>query len=87
MGFLPLPKKHMQPSNDPIRNRPSEEGRKNDPDLRDESAAQPGTSTMSSSQTDDANQKLTETAADGFREKSKDPKADPDLDDSGQGGA
>lgn len=49
------------------RNRPAEDGRKNDPDLRDRSDMQPGTSTISSSPTDDANQHLTQTAADDFR--------------------
>lgn len=67
---------------DVTRNRPAEEGRKNDPDLRDRSAEQPGVSTMSSSKTDEANQHLTETAADNFRENdSKDNNADADLDD------
>ncbi len=57
----------MKKDNDPIeRNQPAEAGRKNDPDLRDESAAQPGVSTMSSSPTDDANQHLTRTASDTF---------------------
>lgn len=63
------------------RNRPSEEGRKDDPNVRDESALQPGISTVSSSNTDEANEKLTETAADSFRKDSKeDGKADPDFD-------
>ena len=49
------------------RNQPAEDGRKNDPDLRDRSDMQPGVSTMSSSPTDAANQQLTKTAADNFR--------------------
>lgn len=49
------------------RNRPAEDGRKNDPDIRDRSDMQPGVSTMSSSPTDAANQQLTQTAADNFR--------------------
>ncbi len=68
-------------SNDNIgRNRPAEKGRKNDPDLRDESAAQPGVQTMSSSKTDEANEHLTKTAADSFREETGNDQADPDLD-------
>ena len=69
----------MQLDKDPGRNRPAEEGKKNDPDLRDQSAAQPGVQTMSSSPGDEANQNLTETARDSFREGDKDKKADPDL--------
>ena len=79
--FAFLIKRYMKQKTDPVRNRPAEDGRRNDPDLRDESAQQPGVSTMSSSNTDSANQQLTETAADSFREKNKDKNADPDLDD------
>ena len=50
-----------------IRNTPSEKGRDNDTDIRDESAIQPGADTISSSNTDAANQKTTKTAADGFK--------------------
>jgi hypothetical protein len=71
----------MQSRNDPGRNRPADEGRQNDPDLRDDSAAQPGVSTMSSSSADDDNQDLTETAADSFREEGRNENADADLDD------
>ena len=42
--------------NDPGRNRTSEEGLGNDPGLRDESAAQPGISTVSDSDTDYQNE-------------------------------
>jgi cell division protein FtsX len=70
---------NMQTNKDLNRNRPAEDGRKNDPDLRDESAAQPGVQTMSSSNTDEANQDLTETARDSFRENNRDKNADPDL--------
>jgi hypothetical protein len=62
------------------RNRPAEDGRKHDPDLRDESAAQPGASTMSSSPTDDANQHLTRTAGDSFRGNQPDTRADQKFD-------
>ena len=67
-------------TNNISRNRPAEKGRKNDPDLRDESAAQPGVQTMSSSKTDEANEKVSETAADDFRENAPDKGADADLD-------
>jgi hypothetical protein len=68
-----------------IRNRPAEDGRKNDPDLRDESAAQPGVSTMSSSNTDEANQHLTKTAGDSFREDVPGKNADKKFDDNTAG--
>ena len=42
--------------NDPGRNRTSEEGIGNDPALRDDSAAQPGISTVSDSETDSQNE-------------------------------
>jgi len=70
---------------DPSRNQPTEKGRKNDPNLRDESAAQPGVSTVSSSEYDDHNKQLTETAADDFREQDDfDPKADRSFDEAGK---
>jgi hypothetical protein len=50
--------------NDPGRNRPSSEGESNDPNLRDASAAQPGVSTMSSSDTDNLNQETTQSVSD-----------------------
>lgn len=50
--------------NDPGRNRPSYEGSNDDPNLRDESAAQPGISTMSSSDTDYENQETTQSVSD-----------------------
>jgi hypothetical protein len=72
----------MNPGNDPRRNQPADEGRKNDPNLRDDSAAQPGVNTMSSSPSDEDNQEVTQTAADNFREQDlHDEKADADLDD------
>lgn len=40
-------------TNDPTRNRPADEGRNNDPNLRDDSGQQPGVNTMSSSDIDD----------------------------------
>ncbi|HEX2608484.1 MAG TPA: hypothetical protein VHK91_13945 [Flavisolibacter sp.] len=68
-------------SNDPGRNRPSDKGTQNDPFIRDESAHQPGVNTMSSSDTDDLNNDLTETAGDDFRENKNDSKADADFED------
>lgn len=50
------------------RNRPSETGSNNDPELRDETASQPGISTISSAENDGANNSLTETASDDFEE-------------------
>ena len=50
--------------NDPGRNRPSSEGDSNDPNLRDESATQPGISTVSDSDTDYENQETTQSVSD-----------------------
>jgi hypothetical protein len=50
--------------NDPGRNRPSSEGESNDPNLRDASAAQPGVSTMSNSDTDNLNEETTQSVSD-----------------------
>jgi hypothetical protein len=50
--------------NDPGRNRTSEEGLGNDPSLRDESAAQPGISTVSGSDTDYLNEETTQSVSD-----------------------
>lgn len=44
------------------RNRPSEEGRRNDPDIRDDSAIQPGVQTISESKYDDDNQSVSSSA-------------------------
>jgi hypothetical protein len=49
--------------NDPGRNRPSDVGKNNDPNLRDESAHQPGVSTMSSSDTDYLNEETSESVS------------------------
>lgn len=67
---------------DPRRNKPTEEGNHNDPNLRDESAVPPGTNTVSNSDYDDDNEELTETAADDFREKDdSDANADRSFDE------
>ena len=65
------------------RNLPSDEGRRNDPDRREESGQQPGVSTYSSSPTDQANQNLTRTASDGFREEPFGEDSDPNFDEIG----
>ena len=66
---------------DPTRNRPADEGRRNDPDVRDESAIQPGVNTVSSS-TDSGNKELTKTAAGDFRTNDEgDKNADPAFDE------
>ncbi|NTS42905.1 hypothetical protein HRG84_18605 [Flavisolibacter sp. BT320] len=71
----------MQEKNDITRNRPTEEGRQNDPNLRDDDGRQ-GASTMSSSETDSAKENLTRTASDNFREDSEgDEKADKRFDE------
>ena len=80
MDFLPPWKNNMH--TDPKRNKPADEGRDNDPNIRDESAFQPGMSTVSSSDYDGDNEQLTKTAADDFREDvDRDKKADPAFDE------
>ena len=72
----------MTDSTDQKRNRPADEGKQNDPHIRDESAVQPGVNTLSSSKNDDVNQHLTRTASDSFREGSAgDEKADKRFDE------
>ncbi|MDB5209087.1 MAG: hypothetical protein JWR72_4162 [Flavisolibacter sp.] len=72
----------MTGNTDPRRNRPADEGKDNDPNIRDESALQPGVNTISSSENDDVNQHLTRTASDDFREDSEgDEKADKRFDE------
>ena len=65
------------------RNRPSDEGRDNDPNIRDESALQPGTSTISESKNDDVNQRITGSALDGpdLTNFDTDTAADPTFDE------
>jgi hypothetical protein len=71
----------MQEEKDITRNRPTEEGRRNDPNLRDEDARQGG-NTMSTSETDSAKENLTRTTSDNFREDSNgDEKADKRFDE------
>jgi hypothetical protein len=67
---------------DPRRNKPTEQGRDNDPNLRDESAIQPGVNTISGSDYDRENENLTETAKDDFTEdENVEPKPDPSFDE------
>lgn len=66
------------------RNRPSDEGRNNDPEVREESGQQPGVSTYSSSDTDESNQKLTKTASDGFRPENFGQGAEASFDEVGK---
>jgi hypothetical protein len=67
------------------RNRPSEEGRNNDNQLRDDSGLQPGINTISSSDSDEANTRLTRTASDDFRtENFEDGTADKTFDEVGE---
>lgn len=71
----------MQEKNDITRNRPTEKGRQNDPNLRDDDGRQ-GANTMSTSETDSAKENLTRTASDNFREDSEgDEKADKRFDE------
>jgi hypothetical protein len=71
----------MQNEKDITRNRPTEKGRSNDPNLRDEDARQGG-NTMSTSDTDSAKENLTRTTSDNFREDSEgDEQADKRFDE------
>ena len=79
---MTLVKKVMQHNTDPKRNIPADEGRQNDPHIRDEDARQPGVNTMSSTDNDDAGQHLTRTASDDFKEdREGDEKADKKFDE------
>ena len=66
--------------NDPGRNRPFNEGAGNDPNLRDESAAQPGVSTMSDSDTDYLNEEVTQSVSDNPETSDFDDDADEAFD-------
>jgi hypothetical protein len=70
-----------QHKDDIKRNIPSDEGRRNDPHIRDESAQQPGVNTLSSSDFDDENQRTTKTASDSFRTENWGADADATFDD------
>ncbi|MFN2457881.1 MAG: hypothetical protein ABR502_06760 [Chitinophagaceae bacterium] len=62
----------MEVNNDNERNGPADKGTKNDPQVRDQSAIQPGVQTITRGANDDANEQLTKTAADSFE-------TDPDF--------
>jgi hypothetical protein len=67
---------------DPGRNRPSEEGTNNDPNVRDYSAQQPDVNTISTNENyAEENEDLTETASDGFTEDAWAEDADADFED------
>lgn len=71
----------MNKETDPKRNEPAEKGKKKDPDVRDDSAIEPGVQTVSKSDYDEANQKLTKTASDNFDEDLDNNGADAAFDD------
>ncbi|RYF79971.1 MAG: hypothetical protein EON98_13995 [Chitinophagaceae bacterium] len=72
----------MGNNTDPKRNVPAEEGRRNDPNIRDEDARVGNVNTMSSGENDEANQNLTRTTSDNFREDGQgDEKADKRFDE------
>ena len=71
----------MEVYNDLRRNRPADTGDRKDPHLRDEDGRQPGVPTMSGSESEEANEDLTETAGDNFRSGVHDRRADADLND------
>jgi hypothetical protein len=76
----------MNLNTDPKRNRPSEEGKDNDPNVKDDSAIQPHVNTISSSNSDNSNEQLTKTANDDFRTEKKNDKADTVFDEIGDEG-
>lgn len=74
----------MDKNRDISRNTPSDKGRGNDPHIRDESAAQPGISTVSNSQYDEDNEQVTKSGT-GFGERTSfdtDRRADRAFDDA-----
>jgi hypothetical protein len=72
----------MENNTDPKRNVPAEKGRQNDPHMRDEDARQPGMNTISSAPNDEANENITRTTSDSFREDEPgDEKADKRFDE------
>jgi hypothetical protein len=64
------------------RNTPAEQGKNDDPNLRDHSGIQPGASTISNSDTDELNSKISETASDNFREEEFGKDADRSFDEN-----
>ena len=69
---------------EPGKNRPTDEGGNDDPNIRDQSAIQPGLNTVSSSTTDKENKELTKTGvADLGKEDDFDANADVAFDEIG----
>lgn len=62
---------------DPKRNKSADEGNNDDPQLRDDSAIQPGVNTVSTGKNDEDDQQLTETSADDYKTTDK-TEAKPD---------
>lgn len=65
------------------RNQPASEGRRNDPNVRDETAIQPGVNTISRSETDDANQEVTLSGMENQQARTEKDNADPTFDEIG----
>lgn len=66
---------------DPKRNKAADDGRNDDPQLRDDSLVRPGASTVSKGKNDEDNEHLTETAADDFKTDDEEgPKPDRTFD-------
>jgi hypothetical protein len=70
----------MEKEKEPQRNKTADQGKNNDPGLRDQSQQQPGVQTRSSNDSDESDQRLTKTASDNFREDDWAEGADADLD-------
>jgi hypothetical protein len=68
-------------SDDIKRNKPADKGQGHDPEIRDNTGQQPGISTISSSETDENNERLTNTAKEGFNEGLQDNRADKIFDE------
>ncbi len=73
----------MDKKHDIERNEPTEEGRRNDPEKRDDSAIQPGVQTVSDSSYDNDNQQVTSSSRSDstISEFDTDTNADPAFDD------
>ena len=71
----------MKEQNEIDRNRPSDEGSRKDPNIRDESAIQPGVSTISKSTSDEANEDVTQSGMDNLGATTPDDHADPAFDE------
>ncbi|HVG39966.1 MAG TPA: hypothetical protein VM888_00045 [Chitinophagaceae bacterium] len=65
----------------PKRNEPTEKGRNNDPNIRDDSGIQPGIQTNSKSDYDETNEHRTNSSSGNFGEDTGAQKADAAFDD------